>query len=53
MNVLKVMINNPFKECFYGEKKVINVLITFSISHKSYIKILLKCIVNHCPKGTH
>ena len=35
------------------EKKVINILITFSISHKNGIKIFLKYIVNHYPKGTH
>ena len=40
-NALKAMINNPLKERFYGKrkkKKVINVLITFSISHKSCVK---------------
>ena len=42
--VFKVIINNLFKENFYGKekKKVINVLKVFSISHKSDIKIFLK-----------
>ena len=35
------------------EKKVINILTTFSISHKNGIKIFLKYIVNHYPKGIH
>ena len=30
-NVLRAMVNNTFKESFY-EKKIINVLIIFSIS---------------------
>ena len=43
------------KKVFMGKRgeKVINVLIAFSISHKSSVKIFLKWIVNHCPKGTH
>ena len=40
MNALRIMVNNPFKESFYGKrkKKAINVLTTFFISHKSDIK---------------
>ena len=38
---LRVMVNNSFKENFY-EKKIINILIAFSISHKSSVKISLK-----------
>ena len=34
MNALKVLVNNPFKEKFYGKRKKINVLTTFFISHK-------------------
>ena len=34
------------------EKKTINILITFFISHKSGIKIFLKWIVNQYSKGT-
>ena len=44
-DVLKVMVNYLFKESFYGrrkEKKTINILITFSIFHKSCIKTFLK-----------
>ena len=33
-------------------KKAINVLIVFSISHKSGVKTFLKWIVNHFPKNT-
>ena len=52
-NVLRALINNPFKESFYGKrKKVINVLTSFFISHKSDVKTFLKWIVNQCPKGT-
>ena len=55
-DVLRVMINNPFKESFYGKikkkKKAINILTTFLISHKSSVKTFIKWIVNHCPKGT-
>ena len=52
-DALKVMINNPFKEIFYGgKKKAINILIVFFISHKSGVKTFLKWIVNHYPKGT-
>ena len=51
------MVSNPFKESFYrkGKKekeKAINVLIAFSISHKSGVKLFLKWIVNYYPKGT-
>ena len=54
IDVLRVMINNPFKESFYGKrkKKAINILTTFLISHKSSVKNFIKWIVNHCPKGT-
>ena len=34
------------------EKKKVDILIVFSISHKSGVKTFLKWIVNHCPKGT-
>ena len=44
MDALRVMVNNLFKEKFYGKrkKKVINVLTAFSISHKSGVKTFLK-----------
>ena len=43
-NALKILVNNPFKESFYGKKKkkVINVLTTFFIFHKNDIKTFLK-----------
>ena len=39
-DALKVIVNNPFKENFYGKrkKKVINVLIVFSF----FIKVVSK-----------
>ena len=54
MDALRVIVNNLFKENFYGKrkKKVINVLTAFSISHKSGVKTFLKWIVNHYPKST-
>ena len=47
MSALKAF--NLFKESFYGKwkkKKVINILTTFFISHKSDIKTFLKWIIN-------
>ena len=45
-DILRVMINNPFKENFYGKikkkKNTIYVLTAFFISHKSSIKTFLK-----------
>ena len=43
-NALRAMVNNLFKESFYRKKgeKIIDVLIAFSISHKSSVKIFLK-----------
>ena len=40
-NALRTMVNNPFKESFYRKrkKKVINVLTTFFIFHKSSVKL--------------
>ena len=52
-NIIRVLVNNPFKEKFYGKKKTINILTTFFIFHKSDVKIFLKLIINHCPKDTH
>ena len=53
MDALRVLVNNPFKESFYGrKKKTINVLTIFFIFHKSCIKTLLKWIVNKYSKGT-
>ena len=40
-DVVRVMVNNSFKENFYREKKN-NVLTTFSISHKNGVKLFLK-----------
>ena len=54
MDVLKAMVNNPFKESFYGnrKKKTINILTGFSISYKISVKTFLKLIVNRYPKDT-
>ena len=51
-NALRILVNNPFKENFYGKKKVINILTTFFIFHKNDVKTFLKWILNECPKGT-
>ena len=53
-NTLEELVNNSFKESFYGKrkKKVINTLTVFFISHKSSGKTFLKWIVNQYPKGT-
>ena len=50
-DAFRTMVNNSFKEIFYGKrkKKVINVLTDFFISYKSGVKTFLKCIVNHYP----
>ena len=56
MDALRVTVNNPFKESFYGKrkkkKKAINVLTGFSIFYKSDVKTFLKWITSHCLKGT-
>ena len=51
VSVLKILVNNPYKESFYGKwkKKVINILTVFFISHKSGIKTFLKWIIKKCP----
>ena len=43
-DVLRTMINNPFKKKIYRKrkKKTITILTAFSISHKSGIKNFLK-----------
>ena len=51
-DAFRVIVNNQFKENFYGKKKKINILIVFSISHKNCIKTFIKWIVNHCFKST-
>ena len=52
-NAPKALVNNPFKESFYREKKkTINILTAFFIFHKSGVKNFLKWIVNQCPKST-
>ena len=47
-SALRALVKNPIKESFYEKrkKKVINVLIVFSIFHKSGVKTFLKLIVN-------
>ena len=53
-NALRTLVNNPFKESFYGKrkKKTINILTILFIFHKNCVKTFLKWIVNQCPKGT-
>ena len=47
MNALRTLVNNSFKETFYGEKKkTINVLTIIFISLKSGVKTFLKLIIN-------
>ena len=49
-SVLRATVKNPVKKIFMGkEKKIINVLTAFFISHKNDVKIFLKWIVNECP----
>ena len=53
-DAFRAMINNLFKESFlWGKKKQLMFFDNFSISHKSSVKIFLKWIVNHSPKGIH
>ena len=43
MNTLRALVNNSFKESFYGKrKKAINILTVFFISHKNGVKTFLK-----------
>ena len=44
MDTLKVMVNNLFKESFYGKrkKKLMLCLSAFAISYKSNVKTFLK-----------
>ena len=43
MDVLRIMINDPFKESFHEKiKKIINVLTIFLIFYKSGVKTFLK-----------
>ena len=40
MNALRALVNNLFKESFYGKKKI-NIFTVFFISHKSGVKTFL------------
>ena len=40
------------KKVFMREKKTINILTAFFISHKSDVKTFLQWIINQYPKGT-
>ena len=44
IDTFRTMVNNLFKKKFLWEKKekIINILITFSISHKNSVKTFLK-----------
>ena len=49
MNVLRALVNNQFKENFYGKIIIIiiiNILTVFFIFYKNGVKIFLKWIVN-------
>ena len=51
IDVLKTIVNNPFKKSFYKKKKINNNILTiFFIFYKSYVKTFLKLIINHCLK---
>ena len=51
-NVLKVLINNSFKESFYGKRKEkINILTAFFIFYKNCVKTFLKLIVKQYLKS--
>ena len=51
-NALRHWLIIHLKKVFMGkEKKTINVLIAFFISHESGVKTFLQWIVNQCPKG--
>ena len=41
-NTLRVLVNNSFKENFYGKKKTINILTVFFIFYKNGVKTFLK-----------
>ena len=45
-NAVRVLVNYPFKESFYGKKKVINMLTAFLISYKNSVKTFLRWIIN-------
>ena len=50
MSAIRALVKNSNKENFYGKrKKIINVLTTFFIFHKSDVKTFLKWMVNECP----
>ena len=51
-NTFRELVNNLFKESFYGKKKTINVLIAFLISSTNGVKFFLKVIINQYLKQT-
>ena len=49
----KILVKNSIKKIFMEkEKKTINILTVFFISHKNCVKTFLKYIVNQCFKDT-
>ena len=53
-NVLKVLVNDSFKESFYGKiKEKINILTAFFIFYKNCVKTFLKLIVKQYLKSIH
>ena len=52
-SALRAIVKNLVKKVFIGkEKKAINILTAFFISHKSDVKTFFNWILNQCPKGT-
>ena len=52
-DALRTFVNNLFKESFYENKKIINILIVFSIFHKSSVKNFSKIDCYPLPKSTN
>ena len=52
-SALRALAKNLVKESFYRKKKTINILTSFFISHKNYVKAFFNWTFNQCPKGTH
>ena len=42
INTFRALVNDQFKESFYGKRKKINILTVFFFFHKNGVKTLLK-----------
>ena len=53
-SAFRTLVQNPIKKkaSMGKEKKKVNVLTVFFISHKNDVKTFFNQIVNQCPKGT-